>query len=190
MYVEDTIVAPATPAGTGAVAIVRLSGPRTVEILRSMWRPLTNDKLEPRRLYLGDIIDPKTHAHIDRAMAVFFPHPHSLTGEDVAELQCHGGSYVVRRITELTMHLGARMAEPGEFTRRSFLNGRIDLTEAEGVADLVNARGESALKQAISHLTGSLAEKMTGLWRSLISNRPLLWVDLVFLAGGIQIRSG
>jgi tRNA modification GTPase len=189
MYVEDTIVAPATPAGSGSVAIVRLSGPMTAEILRNMWRPLTSDRLEPRRLYLGDIVDPKTHAHIDRAMAVFFPNPHSLTGEDVAELQCHGGSYLVRRITGLAMHLGARIAEHGEFTRRAFLNGRIDLTEAEGIADLVNARGESALKQAISHLTGVLADKITGLRRSLISIRAHLEVEIDFSDEGIKLPS-
>jgi len=113
MYVEDTIVAPATPAGNGAVAIVRLSGSRTEEILKGIWKPIYPSQLEPRRLYLGNVVDPETGAHLDRTMAVFFPKPHSLTGEDVAELQCHGGSYLVRRITGLAMRLGARMAEPG-----------------------------------------------------------------------------
>src|ERR1700736_5368236 len=125
MYVEDTIVATATASGTGAVAIIRLSGPSTAEILKAIWRPLNRAAMEPRRIYLGDVIDPETHAHIDRAMAAFFPKPHSLTGEDVAELQCHGGSYIVRRITGLATSLGARMAEPGEFTRRAFFNGCI-----------------------------------------------------------------
>src|ERR1039457_1458346 len=122
MYIEDTIVAPATPAATGAVAIIRLSGPRSVEILGAIWHSRNKATLEPRRLQLGDVIDPETGSHIDRAMAVVFPKPHSLTGEDVAELQCHGGSYLVRRITGLAMRRGARMAEPGEFTRRAFLN--------------------------------------------------------------------
>src|ERR1700693_70783 len=105
MYVEDTIVAPATPAGNGAVAIVRLSGPKASEILKTIWRPLGDDQRKPRKLYLGDIIEPETGAQLDRAMAVFFPKPRSLTGEDVAELQCHGGSYLVRRITGLAMRL-------------------------------------------------------------------------------------
>jgi tRNA modification GTPase len=189
MYVEDTIVAPATPAGTGAVAIIRLSGPEAAGILKTVWRSLTDGALEPRRLHLGDVIDPETHTHIDRAMAVFFPKPHSLTGEDVVELQCHGGSYLVRRITSLAMRLGARMAEPGEFTRRAFLNGRIDLTEAEAVADLVEARSESALKQAISHLTGALAERLGGLRRELISIRAHLEAEIDFSDEGISLPS-
>jgi tRNA modification GTPase len=189
MYVEDTIVALATPAGKGAVAIIRLSGTRTAEILRSIWRPVHEGTLQPRRLHLGDVIDPETQSHIDSAMAVFFPKPHSLTGEDVAELQCHGGRYLVRKITGLALRGGARMAEPGEFTRRAFLNGRIDLTGAEAVADLVEARSESALKQAISHLTGALAEKLTRLRQSLISIRAHLEVEIDFSDEGIKLPS-
>lgn len=189
MYVEDTIVAPATAPGTGAVAIVRLSGAQTDEILRAIWRPITAGAIEPRRLHLGDVVDPVTHAHIDRAMAVFFPKPHSLTGEDVAELQCHGGTYLVRRITGLAMRFGARMAEPGEFTRRAFLNGCIDLTEAEAVVDLVEARTESALQQAIAHLTGALAEKLKGLRRELISIRAHLEAEIDFSDEGIKLPS-
>src|SRR5713101_6686913 len=122
MYVADTIVAPATPPGTGAVAIVRLSGPRAIEIARRLWHPLmpppTNRELTPRRLYLGEIRAPVTQAPIDRAMLAVFPAPRSLTGEDVAELQCHGGSYLVRRVVALATAAGARFAEPGEFSRR------------------------------------------------------------------------
>jgi len=189
MYIEDTIVAPATAPGTGAVAIIRLSGPKSAAILKAIWRPIANGSLGPRRLYLGDVVDPVTNSHIDRAMAVFFPKPQSLTGEDVAELQCHGGSYLVRRITGIATSLGARMAEPGEFTRRAFLNGCIDLTEAEAVADLVEARGESALQQAISHLTGALAEKLGGLRRELISIRAHLEAEIDFSDEGIKLPS-
>jgi tRNA modification GTPase len=189
MYLEDTIVAPATAPGTGAVAIIRMSGPKTSEILRSIWKPRVDGAMEPRRLYLGDVIEPDTHAHIDRALAVMFPKPHSLTGEDVAELQCHGGTYLVRRITGLAMRLGARMADPGEFTRRAFLNGRIDLTEAEAVVDLVDARSESALQQALSHLTGVLADKLAGLRRELISIRAHLEAEIDFSDDGIKLPS-
>ncbi len=160
MYVADTIVAPATAPGNGAVAIIRMSGPASLDILRSIWKSPNKAALEPRKLSLGTVVDLQTGAKLDQAMAVFFPHPHSQTGEDVVELQCHGGSFLVRRITSLAMRLGARMAEHGEFTRRAFLNGQIDLTEAEAIADLVEARSENALKQAISHLTGALANKL------------------------------
>src|SRR5260370_10930133 len=165
MYAEDTIVAPATAPGQGAVAIVRLSGPRAIEIARVLWHPARDGEILPRRLYLGEIRDPKTGAALDRALCVIMPAPNSLTGEHVAELHCHGGVYLTRRVVALAMALGARMADPGEFSRRAFLNGRMDLTEAEAVADLVAARGESALRQALAHLGGALAERVEGLRR-------------------------
>jgi len=180
MYVEDTIVAPATPAGNGSVAIVRLSGPRTGEILRAMWRPLRGESSKPRHLHLGDIVDPETHSSIDRAMAVFFPKPRSLTGEDVAELQCHGGGYLVRRICGVAMRLGARMAEPGEFSRRAFLNERMDLTEAEAVADLIEARSESGLNQAVAQLAGALSAKLGEMRAKVISIRAHLEAEIDF----------
>ena len=190
MYVEDTIVAPATPLGSGAVAIIRLSGPRASEILRRMWHPRAmTAALEPRRMYLGEVVDPDSGAHLDSALAVTFPKPASLTGEDVVELQCHGGRYLVSRVLGLAMRLGARMAEPGEFTRRAFLNARIDLTEAEAVADLVEAKGESALAQAIAQLTGALADKLKGLRGELISVRAHLEAEIDFSDEGIKLPS-
>jgi tRNA modification GTPase len=190
MYVEDTIVAPATAAGNGAVAIVRLSGPKAREILDALWRPMRGSaSIEPRRLMLGDVLDPENDAHLDRAMAVFFPAPKSLTGEDVVELQCHGGSFLVRRVCGLAMRLGARMAEPGEFTRRAFLNGRVDLTEAEAIADLVEARSDGALRQAIGQLGGALAQKLSALRRALISIRAHLEVEIDFSDEGLSLPS-
>jgi tRNA modification GTPase len=189
MYIEDTIVAAATAPGTGGVAIVRMSGPASFEILHAIWHKQNHGTQESRRLYLGDVIDPASHAHLDRAMAVIFPRPHSLTGEDVADLQCHGGSYLVRRIVGLAMSLGARMAERGEFTRRAFLNGRIDLTEAEAIADLVEARSENALKHAINHLTGVLAEKIGEMRRQLIRIRAHLEAEIDFADEGIELPS-
>jgi tRNA modification GTPase len=189
VYEEITIVAAATAPGTGAVAIVRLSGPASFRILRAIWQPTSKANLQPRRLYLGDVIDPETNAHLDRAMAVVFPKPHSLTGEDVVELQCHGGSYLVRRVTGLAMRLGARMAEPGEFSRRAFFNGRVDLTEAEAVADLVEARTELGLKQAISHLTGALAARIGVMRQGLIAIRAHLEAEVDFSDEGLQLPS-
>jgi len=189
MYIEDTIVAPATPAGNGAIAIIRLSGPKAAEILGGIWKPLRRAQREPRHLYLGEIVDPDTGAILDRAIAVEFPKPHSLTGEDVVELQCHGGSYLVRRIVGLAMRLGARMAEPGEFMRRAFLNGRVDLTEAEAVADLIEARSDTALVQAASQLNGLLASKLHGLREDLIGIRAHLEAEIDFSEEGLQIPS-
>ncbi len=180
MYEQDTIVAPATPPGQGAVAIVRLAGPRAIEILHRLWRPARATEIQPRRLYLGEIRDPVSGASIDRTMAVLMPGPASLTGEDVAELQCHGGAFLVRRVLGLAIAEGARMAERGEFSRRAFLNGRLDLTEAEAVADLVSAEGEGALQQAINQLGGALKHRVCGLRREVIGIKAHLEVEIDF----------
>jgi tRNA modification GTPase len=189
MYLNDTIVAPATPAGAGAVAIVRMSGPRAMEILDAIWRPVHQGRRAPRKLYLGDVIDPGTGTLIDRALAVVMPNPASLTGEDVVELQCHGGALVVRRIVSLAMASGARMAEPGEFTRRAFLNGRMDLAEAEAVADIIAARSEAALSQALSQLSGALSERVAHLRRQVIGIRAHLEVEIDFSDEDIGLPS-
>src|SRR6202795_3750985 len=155
MYLPDTIVAPATATGLGAVAIVRLSGPRAFEILDAIFRPAHSAERTPRLMRLGDVVDPATGARIDRAFAVVMGQPASLTGEDVAEIQCHGGLFVVRRIVALAIDAGARMAEPGEFTRRAFLNGRIDLAEAEAVRDLIDSQTLYHAKIATQQLQGA-----------------------------------
>jgi tRNA modification GTPase len=189
MYAADTIVAPATPPGAGAVAIVRLSGPRALAIARILWHPPARDltDLTPRRLYLGEIRDPATNAPIDRAMLVVFPAPHSLTGEDVAELQCHGGVYLVHRILAIAIAAGARLAEAGEFSRRAFLNGRVDLTEAEAIADLVAARGDAALRMALTQLSGALAARVTDLRRQIVAIRAHLEVEIDFADEDIRL---
>jgi tRNA modification GTPase len=190
VYIQDTIVAPVTPPGTGAVAIVRLSGPDASAILRAIWRPLRpRRELKPRALYLGEVRDPATGATIDRALAVIMPAPKSLTGENVAELQCHGGPYLVRRVVALAMAHGARMAEPGEFSRRAFLNGRIDLTEAEAIADLVAARSDSALQQAITQLGGALTERVGRLREAIIGIRAHLEAAIDFADEDLDLPS-
>ena len=189
MYLRDTIVAPATAPGAGAVAIIRLSGPKSPEILRAIWIPVSDSALKPRRVYLGDVIDSGTGAHLDRALAFIMPAPHSLTGEDVAELQLHGGPFLVRRVLALAVAHGARMAEPGEFTRRAFLNGRMDLTEAEAVADLVGARGEAGLRQALAQLSGVLAEKVRGLREKVVGIRAHLEAEIDFSDEDIKLPS-
>ncbi len=117
------------------------------------------------------------------------PTPGSLTGEDVAEIQCHGGPFIVRRIVALVTALGARLAEPGEFTRRAFLNGRIDLAEAEAVADLVSARSETALAQALSQLSGALSARVAELRREVIAIRAHLEVEIDFSDEDIRLPS-
>jgi tRNA modification GTPase len=180
MYLPDTIVAPATAPGLGAVAIVRLSGPRAFAILDAIFRPAHSAERTPRMMRLGDVVDPATGARIDRALAVVMRQPASLTGEDVAEIQCHGGPFVVRRIIAIALDAGARMAEPGEFTRRAFLNGRMDLAEAEAVADIVAARSDSALANALSQLSGALSARVAELRAQVIAIRAHLEVEIDF----------
>ena len=180
MYAADTIVAPATAPGVGAVAIVRLSGPRAFEILAAIFRPAHRAEMTPRMMRLGDIVDPATGARIDQTLAVMMPHPASLTGEDVVEIQCHGGPFIVRRILAIAVAAGARAAEPGEFTRRAFLNGRIDLSEAEAVADLVGARSDSALALALGQLSGALSARVAELRAQVIAIRAHLEVEIDF----------
>ena len=187
MYAEDTIVAPATPAGKGAVAIVRLSGGRATQIASMLWQPLRMAALRPRRLSIGEIRDPLTGAIIDRAMCVVMPGPASLTGEDVVEFHCHGGPFIVRRVLGVAMSAGARMAEPGEFSRRAFLNGRMDLTEAEAVADLIDVRSESALKQALAQLSGALTQRVKQLRSGVIAIRAHLEVEIDFADEGLNL---
>ena len=189
MYAADTIVAPATAPGIGAVAIVRISGPRAFDILDAIFRPAGRAELAPRMMRLGDVVDPATGARIDRALAVVMPHPASLTGEDVAEIQCHGGPFVVRRIVALALDAGARLAERGEFTRRAFLNGRIDLAEAEAVADIVAARSDCALAIALEQLSGALSARVAELRAQVIAIRAHLEVEIDFSDEDIRLPS-
>lgn len=188
MYAADTIVAPATPPGRGAVAIIRLSGPSAFRIAASIWHPLKGTP-PSRELRLGTVRDPQSGAVLDQAMCVRFPAPRSLTGEDVVELHCHGGLYLVRRVLGLAAELGARIAEPGEFSRRAYLNGRIDLTAAEAVADIVDARGEVALGQAIAQLSGALGELVNALRDQVIAIRAHLEAAIDFADEDLDLPS-
>jgi tRNA modification GTPase len=187
MYTEDTIVAPATPPGKGAVAIVRLSGGRATQIAMVLWHPQGSMVPRPRHLSLGEIRDPLNDAIVDRAMCVVMPGPASLTGEDVVEFYCHGGPYIVRRVLGLAIAAGARMAERGEFSRRAFLNGRMDLTEAEAVADLIDVRSESALQQALAQLSGALAQRVGHLRSAVIAIRAHLEAEIDFADEGLNL---
>jgi tRNA modification GTPase len=163
MTTRDTIFAPATPAGRGGVAVLRLSGPtagQTLEILTG--RPLP----APRLATLAELRDPTDRTPLDRGLVLWFPGPASYTGEDVAELHLHGGRAVTRGVIEALSRIdGLRPAEPGEFTRRAFLAGKLDLTEAEAVADLVDAETKAQRLQALRQLGGALGQLYEG-WRA------------------------
>lgn len=163
MIRDDTIVAIATPPGVGAIGIVRLSGREAVSIASRLFRSRSGKKVEDFqsfRMYLGVVVDPKTGKPIDEALCVVMRAPKSYTREDVVELHLHGGSLVVRKTLEICLQEGARLARPGEFTERAFLNGRIDLLQAEAVATLVRARSEKVLELSLQHLQGAFGGKV------------------------------
>ncbi|HEX6838549.1 MAG TPA: tRNA uridine-5-carboxymethylaminomethyl(34) synthesis GTPase MnmE [Polyangia bacterium] len=167
MASRDTIAAIATAVG-GGIGIVRLSGPRAAEIIGKMVRPWPA-KPQSHKLQRTIAYDLATSERIDEVLAVVMRAPKSYTGEDVAELQGHGGALVTQRLLQAVLAAGARMAEPGEFTRRAFEAGRIDLSRAESVAALIGARGERALRAAQAMNAGALAERIVRLRQKLIA---------------------
>jgi tRNA modification GTPase len=160
MYIRDTIAAVSTPSGNGGIGIVRVSGDRASAICNSLFKPVSNGGLISHRFYFGAIKNPVTGDAVDEAMAVIMRAPRSYTREDVLELHCHGGLLVVERVLSLVLQAGARLAEPGEFTRRAFLNGRIDLVQAEAIMDIIGAQTDAALKLAQRQRTGLLSQRI------------------------------
>lgn len=161
MNTEKTIVAVATGPGEYGVAILRISGPLTLTALNTfVRRSHKKEGWQPWLLQHGHFCDSSSEV-IDEVLAVYFPSPRSYTGEDCGEIHCHGGRLVQRRILDVLISSGLHMASPGEFTRRAFLNGRIDLSQAEAVADLIHARSETSRRMAISQLSGGIFRIVT-----------------------------
>ncbi|MCG8671567.1 MAG: tRNA uridine-5-carboxymethylaminomethyl(34) synthesis GTPase MnmE [Pseudomonadales bacterium] len=164
----DTIAAQATPAGRGGVGIIRLSGPQASSIASSMCR--RNAQLKPRFAHFHQFYD-QTGTVLDEGLVLFFPGPNSFTGEDVVELQGHGGPMVMASLLKETLQLGARLANPGEFSERAFLNDKLDLAQAEAIADLIDAASEQAAKSAVRSLQGAFSERIHGLVEQLTQLR-------------------
>lgn len=160
MYEQDTIAAIATPVGEGAVAIVRVSGPDAERIATSVFVRAQgkNGKLASHRLYHGRIQDPRSYKFVDEVLLAVMRKPRSYTGEDIVEVHCHGGTFVVRRVLELMLSQGARHALRGEFTKRAFLNGRLDLAQAEAVLDLISARTDKGIELALNQVGGGFSK--------------------------------
>ncbi len=163
MNLEETIAAVATAPGEGAIGIVRLSGTRALAIGESCFRRQKPGKWHSRRAYLGFVVDPLTNTQVDRAVCTQMRAPHSYTGENVVEFSCHGSPAVLRRTLELLLNQGARLALPGEFTLRAFLNGKLDLAQAEAVMDVVRARTGKGLSLALDQLEGRLSRQVQDL---------------------------
>jgi len=177
----DTIVAIATPPGQGAIGIVRLSGPAAGEIAGGLFQSSRPGfaGLKPYRLHHGQLRD-GSGAFLDEALVAFMPGPGSFTGEDVAELHCHGGGAILRQVVEECLRRGARLAAPGEFSKRAFLNGRMDLTQAEAIMELVSAPSSVSVALAGSKLEGLLARRVGELRARLEALRVQLCVAVDF----------
>ena len=199
MNLDDTIVAIATPPGRGGIGVVRLAGPEARAIARPMLG--ISRELEPGRAIRCDLIDPcgegaparetadttTTPARIDEVVVTYFAQPHSYTTDDVIEISAHGSPVVLRRVVELSLARGARLAEPGEFTMRAFLNGRLDLTQAEAVRDLIDSQTLFQAKVAAQQLEGALSNRLKPIKQKLIDLIALLEAGIDFAEDDISI---
>lgn len=189
---EDTIVAIATARGEGGIGILRMSGDKAFEIARRIFRlPSSKENYEPEshRFYYGHIVDPDTDRVIDETMTVFMASPSSYTKEDVVEIQCHGGIISMQKILELCIKQGARMAEKGEFTKRAFLNGRIDLTQAEAVIDMIKAETDKKYDIAVEQLEGRTSRMLRELRQEVLAILAQLTVNIDFPDEDIEEES-
>lgn len=163
IYLDDAIAAISTPMGNGGIGIVRISGSGSVEIADSIFRAADGKKISEKKSHTityGKIINPKNDEMIDEVLLMLMLAPRTYTCEDVVEINCHGGMHVASKVLEIVLNNGARLAEPGEFTKRAFLNGRIDLSQAEAVMDVIDSKTELSRRTAVNQLGGSVKEKV------------------------------
>jgi len=185
---KETIAAISTPPGVGAVSIVRMSGQAAKEVLKKVW--LNNhapvDNFATHRLYYGKIVD-SVNKPVDNVLAVIMKAPHSYTGEDLVEVHCHGGGLPAKEVLSALLSAGAVLAEPGEFTRRAFLNGKMDLAQAEGVAEVIASVSERAFRLAKEQLAGRLSKEVMSLQCSLKEIKALIEATIDFPEEDIEL---
>ena len=181
---EDTIVALSTPLGSGAIAVIRLSGPQSLQIINPLLKhPLSAE--QARRAILNEIGAPDSP--IDQVMTVYFQAPKSYTGEDMVEISSHCNPLIIKRIIDSLVENGARIANPGEFTFRAFVNGKIDLAQAEAVAEIINARSRQSVSQSLRHLEGRLSQKIYRIKNDILNHLALLEINLDFSDEEIEV---
>ncbi|MDX1772226.1 MAG: tRNA uridine-5-carboxymethylaminomethyl(34) synthesis GTPase MnmE, partial [Planococcaceae bacterium] len=177
----DTIAAISTPLGEGAIAIVRLSGPEAISIANHVFRSPSAKTLQEQpthTIHYGHIMDPKLDEVVEEVMVSLMKGPKTFTREDVIEINCHGGLVSVNRVLQLVLQYGARLAEPGEFTKRAFLNGRIDLSQAEAVMDLIRAKTDRAMNVALGQMDGKLSRLIASLRQALLETLAQVEVNI------------
>jgi tRNA modification GTPase len=192
--ISKTIAAIATPSGPGGIGIIKISGPDAIQTAASLFQPGRAEqtgpgsgwKPRPRHLHYGHVVDPDSRQVIDEVLFAAMPAPFSYTGEDVAEIQAHSGNVVLQQILDLLLSRGISPASPGEFTQRAFLNGRIDLTQAEAVMDLIQARSRDAAALAARQLTGSLSDRIQCICSCLLEQIANLEAAIDFPGEGFE----
>ncbi len=189
--IKDTICAVATAPGSGAIAIIRMSGKESLKVLWNVFQPLnkkvTNKTMESHKLYFGSITD--NGNEIDEVLVSWFKAPHSYTGEDSVEISCHGSIYIQQKIIELLVRHGVRMAEAGEFTKRAFLNGKMDLSQAEAVADLIASQSKMMHKVALNQMRGGFSHKISELREKLLKFASLIELELDFSEEDVEFAN-
>jgi len=185
---SDTIAAISTPPGSGGIGIIRMSGAQSLANLQTIFQPQGKGcSFESHRLYYGRVVHPDTNKALDEVLAVFMAAPKTYTREDVVEIHCHGNILVLQSILELLLTLGVRLADPGEFTKLAYLNGRIDLTRAEAVIDILSARTRKGMDMALDQLGGSLYIKVDAIRSTLVHMRAIVEVAIDFPDEDIEI---
>lgn len=184
---NDTIAAVSTPPGIGGISIIRISGSECLQVLQKIFTTSTKpEEMRSHNIYYGKIYDEK--ALIDEVLVSVFKKPNSFTGEDVLEISCHGGSFVTQRVLQTILKNGARHAEKGEFTKRAFLNGKIDLTEAEAVIDLIQASTKHSLESALFQLEGKLHHAIKLILDDISTIRAEIEMDIDFSDQGLEYK--
>jgi tRNA modification GTPase len=190
MEMNDTIAALATPLGEGGISVIRISGENALPIATGLFHSASGLlPPPPQKVLFGEIRDPESGLVIDEVLLTYFKKPNSYTGEHVVEISGHGGTLVSTTLLQLILRQGARLAEPGEFTRRAFIHGRLDLTQAEAVADLIDAASTKALNSAVSQLKGGLSRRINKLFEQLLAVQAQLEAAIDFSEEGLTFQS-
>lgn len=174
----DTIAAISTPMGEGAIAIVRMSGPDAIKIANTIFKGKDIQETESHTIHYGFIVDPEKNEKVEEVMISVMKAPRTFTREDIVEINCHGGLVSVNRVLQLVLKQGVRLAEPGEFTKRAFLNGRIDLSQAEAVMDLIRAKTDRAMNLAIGQMEGKLSKLVRQLRQTILETLAHVEVNI------------
>ena len=174
----DTIAAISTPPGEGAISIVRMSGEESLEVIAKIFKGKNLQDVRSHTINYGHIVDPETNEEIDEVMVSVMRGPKTFTREDIIEINCHGGIVPTNKILQLLLQNGARLAEPGEFTKRAFLHGRIDLTQAESVMDLIRAKTDRSMKVALNQLDGNLSKLIKNLRQDILDTLAQVEVNI------------